>query len=69
MTIFAIERNGSLVNHVVFRGSAQTNLYREYDVAPLTFTTEKAANEVAKSLFATVVDYDIFTATQLDKAA
>lgn len=69
MTIFAIERNGSLVNHVVFRGSSQTNLYREYDVLPVTFTTLKAATEIADVLFGTVVDYETYTSTQLSKAA
>lgn len=69
MTIFAIERNGSLVNHVVFKGNNQTSLYRERDVVPLTFTTLKSATEIAYVLGGTVIDYTDTTSTQLDKAA
>jgi hypothetical protein len=55
MTMFAIERDGSLVNHVVFKGN---DLYREREVVPLTFNTLKKATEVAEVLHATVVNYN-----------
>lgn len=54
MSLFAIEREGSLVNQIVFKGSG---LYRETAVVPLTFSTLKAAEEVAEVLDATVVAY------------
>ena len=57
MTLLAIERNGSLVNHIVFKGKETAYLYRERDIVPLTFTTMKAATEVANVLGATVVKY------------
>lgn len=57
MTIFAIERNGSLVNQVVFTGSAANNLYRPHDVLPMTFSTHAAALEIAEVLDAEVVEY------------
>lgn len=68
MTIFAIEREGSLVNHVVFKGDSNTSLYRERNIEPLTFTTLKAATEIAGVLHATVVDYDQFIASQVRAA-
>lgn len=69
MTMFAIERNGSLVNQVVFKGSSLTSLYRDREVVPMLFTTTKAAQEIADALFAYVVDYDEYLSTQLYKAA
>lgn len=69
MTNFALERNGSLVNHVVFKGNSDTLLYREHDVVPLTFDTIKAANEIAEILKANVVDYQLYISPQLLKAA
>lgn len=67
MTVFALERNGSLVNQVVFKG--KDSLYREYDVVPMIFKTLKAANEVADVLEANVVDYQLYISPQLLKAA
>jgi hypothetical protein len=67
MTNFALERNGSLVNQVVFKG--KDSLYREHDVVPLTFTTRKAANEIAEVLEANIVDYQLYLSPQLLKAA
>ena len=55
MTMFAIERNGSLVNHLVFVGDSDKNLYRVYDIKPMIFTDLKAANEVAEAMCANVV--------------
>lgn len=68
MTIFAIERNGSLVNQLVFRGSSNTNLYREHDIVPITFTTLKAATDIADILHGNVVDYDTYVSTQAKAA-
>lgn len=68
MTRFAIERNGSLVNQLVFRGSSDTSLYREYDIVPITFTTLKAATDIADILHGTVVDYDTYNLTQAKAA-
>jgi hypothetical protein len=67
MTNFALERNGSLVNQIVFRG--KSGLYREHDVVPMTFATIKAANEIAEVLEANVVDYQLYLSPQLLKAA
>lgn len=67
MTNFALERNGSLVNQVVFKG--KDSLYRERDILPMTFKTLKAANEVADVLEANVVDYQLYISPQLLKAA
>jgi hypothetical protein len=67
MTNFALERNGSLVNQVVFIG--KDSLYRDYKVLPITFNTIKAANEVADVLEANVVDYQLYLSPQLLKAA
>ena len=67
MTNFALERNGSLVNQVVFKG--KDSLYRDYKVLPITFKTLKAANEVADVLEANVVDYQLYISPQLLKAA
>ena len=69
MTNFALERNGSLVTHVVFKGDANSSLYREYNIIPLTFTTLESAKEVADILFADIVDYTANSNIQLDKAA
>jgi hypothetical protein len=69
MNLFAIERNGSLVNHIVFRGDAVSNLYREQDIIPLTFTNNSAAAEIADVLDGVVVDYEIYINTQTTKAA
>ena len=63
--MFAIERNGMLVRQVIFSGNADKNLYRDTSVADLTFTTMKAANEVAEVLDATVVDYQLYLSQQL----
>ena len=68
MTLFAIERNGSLVNQLVFRGNPDTNLYRDPDIMIMTFTTLKAATEMADVLHGTVVDYEKYTATQAKAA-
>jgi hypothetical protein len=67
MTNFALERNGSLVNQVVFKG--KDGLYRDHDVIPMTFKTIKAAKEVAEVLEANVVDYQLYISPQLLKAA
>ena len=67
MTNFALERNGSLVNQIVFKGTS--GLYREHDVMPLTFKTLKAAKEIADVLEANVVDYQLYLSPQLLKAA
>jgi hypothetical protein len=67
MTNFALERDGSLVNQVVFKG--KDSLYRDHDVIPMTFKTIKAANEVAEVLEANVVDYQLYISPQLLKAA
>ena len=68
MTIFAIERDGSLVNQLVFNGNVNQNLYRTHDIRPMTFMTLKAANEVADAISAVVVDYDLYIAQQRDAA-
>ncbi len=62
MTKFAIERNGSLVNHIVFKNNSI--LYRDTDVVPLTFDTMKAATEVADVLNGIVVDYHAYLQQQ-----
>lgn len=67
MTNFALERNGSLVNHVVFKG--KDGLYRDYEVVHLTFSTLKAAKEIAEVLEANIVDYQLYLSPQLLKAA
>ena len=63
MTKFAIERNGSLVNHVVFKNNSI--LYRDTDVVPLVFDTHKAATEVADVINGTVIDYHAYLQQQL----
>jgi hypothetical protein len=63
--MFAIERNGQLVKQLVFSGDASNNLYRDTSISHLTFTTMKAANEVAEVLEATVVDYQLYLSQQL----
>lgn len=63
--MFAIERNGQLVKQLVFSGNASNNLYRERSVVTMTFTTMKAANEVAEVLDASVVDYQLYLSQQL----
>lgn len=67
MTAFALERNGSLVNQVVFKG--KDGLYREHEVVHMTFKTLKAAKEIADVLEANVVDYQLYLSPQLLKAA
>ena len=63
--MFAIERNGQLVKQLIFVGDANTNLYRDTSISHMTFTTMKAANEVAEVLEATVVDYELYHLQQL----
>jgi len=69
MTNFALERNGSLVNQIVFKGNPDTLLYRDYDIIPITFSTIEAAEEVAEILKANIVDYQLYISPQLLKAA
>jgi len=57
MKMYAIERNGLVVNQVVFTGSAANNLYRPRDILPLSFSTHKSALEIAEVLGATVIEY------------
>lgn len=57
MKIFAIERNGVLVNQVVFTGNPANNLYRPRDILPMTFSTHAAALEIAEAIDAEVVEY------------
>lgn len=52
--MYALERNGGLVQHVQFKGDG---LYRDYDIVVMTFTKLKEAEEIAESLNATVVPY------------
>lgn len=66
MTTYAIERNGNIVLHVVFKGSG---LYREKDVLPLTFSTEKGAKEIADAINGEVIDYDAYLQADLKVAA
>jgi len=61
MNTFAIERNGSLVNHIIFRGNG---LYRSHDILPLTFSTYKAALEIAEAIDGAVVDYQLYLSQQ-----
>lgn len=63
--MFAIERNGQLVKQLVFSGNASNNLYREHSVITMTFSTIKAALEVAEVLDATAVDYQLYLSQQL----
>jgi hypothetical protein len=57
MTKYAIERDSTIVNHIVFLGKG---LYRKIDVIPLVFDTTKKAQEIADVLKGTVVDYDAY---------
>lgn len=59
MTKYAIERDGSLVNQVIFKDN--NTLYRDKYVVPLVFDTIKAALEVADALNGTVVDYRAYS--------
>jgi hypothetical protein len=57
MTKYAIERDNTIVNHIVILGKG---LYRKIDVIPLVFNTTNKAQEVADVLEGTVVDYDAY---------
>lgn len=52
--MYALERNGGLVQHLQFKGDG---LYREYDIVVMTFKKLKEAEEIADAINATVVDY------------
>lgn len=47
MPKFAVERNGSIVNQIVFIGDANKILFRDKDVIPLVFDNENKAIELA----------------------
>ena len=66
MTKYAIERDSTIVNHIVFVGKG---LYRKIDVIPLVFDTTKKAQEIADVLKGTVVDYDAYMTEDFALAA
>lgn len=66
MATYAIERDGKIVLHVVFIGEG---LYRPHDIVPLTFKTERDAQQVADVLNGTVVDYDAYLQEDVKLAA
>lgn len=45
MSKFAIERDGKLVNHIIFIGKEPNN-YKQKDIVPLIFDNEKQALEL-----------------------